>query len=95
MDQASIEKYLRQILQFVAGIVVAKGWISGETANMVVGVAAAVGIAGWMAFRNTKSQLIANVAALPEVSVIGTTRDLAASIPATEVVDAGRVTVRQ
>lgn len=91
MDSAIIEKLLRQALQALAGFVVAKGWLSGETATLIVGVVASAAVAGWMAFRNTKTARVADVAAMPEVKVIGTTVEIARAIPAQEVIPASSI----
>ena len=91
MDSALIEKLLRQVLQMFAGFAIAKGWISSETATLIIGVVASASIAGWMAYRNTKTARVADVAALPEVQVIGTTVEIAQAVPAKEVIPASSI----
>lgn len=52
MDNDFLAKMLRQLLQFGAGVLVAKGFVSADTANLVIGVVLAAATAGYVAYRN-------------------------------------------
>lgn len=94
MSWDQISGLLRQILPFAGGILVALGWFNPDQAQTVItNIAAIIGpistIIGivWSIKANTKSAILTSAAAIPEVKRIEvSSQDLAASIPAPEVV---------
>ena len=88
MDTEFFARIFRQLLQFAFGWLAAKGLVSGSTAEVLTGDVLAAATAGYVAYRNTKTARIADVAAMPETKVIGTTVELAKAIPAQEVIPA-------
>ena len=93
MTMDMLLKLLRQALTFVGGILVGKGYLDDATAQAVIGALMTLISAGWMMARNTKTAQIANVIAMPEVAVVGTTPEIAAAIPDAGVVPASNVSV--
>lgn len=93
MDADMLARILRQVLQFAAGVLVTRGVIADSTAELAVGAIGAAIVAGYVAYRNTKTARIADVAKLAEVSVVATTPDLAQVIPNPAVVSSEAVRV--
>ena len=93
MDADMLSRLLRQVLQFAAGLLVSHGLMTESGAQTLIGVICAGAVAAYVAYRNTKTQRIADVAKLPEVSVVATTPALAQAIPDPSVVSAEAVKV--
>lgn len=79
---------IRSILKIAGGVAVTKGWIASGTAGyltdsstltMIAGVMAAIVPTIWSAMTHTTTGTIARAAALPEVSKIVTTPEIANS----------------
>jgi hypothetical protein len=78
---------VRTLLQSAGAAMVARGWIDGGSAEIIVGLAMNVLTTVYSLYIRRKAGLVATAAALPEVAKIITTPDIAAKVddPATVV----------
>lgn len=67
---------LRQVLPFIGGFAVARGWINAEQLAQYIGAIITVGGVIWALVANSKSSIIASATAMPEVD----SKKLAAAI---------------
>jgi hypothetical protein len=70
MTQEQFLSWLKTTLGFVAGVAVAKGYISDQGATAIIGAVIAVVPLVWGFIANTKLAQIKTTAALPEVSSV-------------------------
>lgn len=70
MTQAQFESWLKTTLGFVAGVAVAKGWISDSTATALTGVAIALVPLVWGYLRNTVLAQVKQTSSLPDVEKV-------------------------
>lgn len=89
-----VQDSIRTLLAAVAGAALNHGIISGSTFSLIMGSLAILVPWIWGILTHTKSNQVATVDAMPEISGVVTTKTpdgakLAASIPSTTVVMAG------
>lgn len=72
---------VRTLLQSAGAAMVARGWIDGGSAEIIVGLAMNILTTLYSLYIRRKAGLVATAAALPEVSKIVTTPSLAAKVP--------------
>ncbi len=78
---------VRTLLQSVGAAMVARGWLDGGSAEIIVGLAMNILTTVYSLYIRRKAGLVATAAALPEVAKIVTTPEIAAKVdePATVV----------
>jgi len=86
MNQEQAIALLRQILLFVGGIFVGKGYVDAATMTTIVAGMVALATVLWGQYARRNNALIASAAALPQVSRIVTTEAIANKIPNKAVV---------
>lgn len=67
MNPDQIGGLVRAILSAIGGYFVGKGVIDASTMTTLVGAAATIIVAGWSAWANRASGLVASVSAMPSV----------------------------
>jgi murein endopeptidase len=72
---------VRTLLQSAGAAMVARGWIDGGSAEIIVGLAMNVLTTVYSLWLRRKAGLVATAAALPEVKQIVTTPEIAAKVP--------------
>jgi len=86
MNQEQIVSLIRQMLLTFGGALVGKGYMDDGTMTMMVGGIMALGTGAWAIYTRRRNGLIASAAALPQVSQIVTTAEIAQKIPNEAVV---------
>lgn len=86
MNSTQFGGFARAILAWLGGFMLAKGWISAEYINDIVGLGSVIAVAVWSWYSNSTPAMIAAVAEAPEVTKIVTTPAMAMAIPSTKVV---------
>lgn len=71
---------VRTLLQSAGAAIVARGWLDGGSAEIIVGLAMNVLTTVYSLYIRRKAGLVATAAALPEVAKIVTTPELAAKV---------------
>jgi murein endopeptidase len=71
---------VRTLLQSAGAAMVARGWIDGGSAEIVVGLAMNILTTAYSLWLRRKAGLVATAAALPEVAKIVTTPEIAAKV---------------
>lgn len=87
MNSEQIVSIVRQVLLFVGGFIVAKGWIDTATLTTVVGALITLGTSFWATYTRRNNGLIASAAGVTTVDhVVVTDPQTARDVPATNVV---------
>ena len=71
---------VRTLLQSAGAAIVARGWLDGGSAEIIVGLAMNVLTTVYSLYIRRKAGLVATAAALPEVAKIVTTPELVAKV---------------
>lgn len=86
MNSEQIVSIARQVLLFVGGFIVAKGWIDTATLTTVVGALITLGTSFWATYTRRNNGLVASAAAVPEVTQIVTSPTQASEVTSAKVV---------
>lgn len=68
MNSEQITSIVRQILLFVGGFAVSKGWVDSDTLIAIVGAIATLIASGWALWSRTDKNIVASAAAKVPVS---------------------------
>ncbi len=90
MNQEQIGALLRTVFQFLGGVAVGRGWIDGDTATALSGLAVTIGLTLWGIYVRRDKGLVESAAAVPEVAKIVATPDIARSVTNAKVVGPAR-----